>query len=101
MQESGGALGQPPAPASTDLPVMMTPHGCFRPTEQFFEVIIKSAQVRFLRLKYVARVEFGAQTDSTNSYLTGQYAVGIGIFFFLMIRPPPRSTLFPYTTLFR
>src|SRR5207249_11787629 len=26
---------------------------------------------------------------------------GSFIFFFLMIRPPPRSTLFPYTTLFR
>src|SRR5438874_10302394 len=25
----------------------------------------------------------------------------ITLFFFLMIRPPPRSTLFPYTTLFR
>src|SRR3712207_9469858 len=25
----------------------------------------------------------------------------ISIFFFLMIRRPPRSTLFPYTTLFR
>src|SRR5437868_9610007 len=25
----------------------------------------------------------------------------ISIFFFLMLRPPPRSTLFPYTTLFR
>src|SRR2546430_15471167 len=25
----------------------------------------------------------------------------IGFFFFLMIRRPPRSTLFPYTTLFR
>src|SRR5204862_6839561 len=25
----------------------------------------------------------------------------ISFFFFLMIRPPPRSTLFPYTTLFR
>src|SRR5439155_20272499 len=25
----------------------------------------------------------------------------ISVFFFLMIRPPPRSTLFPYTTLFR
>src|SRR5947199_8150243 len=24
-----------------------------------------------------------------------------GLFFFLMFRPPPRSTLFPYTTLFR
>src|SRR5437763_4367483 len=23
------------------------------------------------------------------------------LFFFIMIRPPPRSTLFPYTTLFR
>src|SRR5476651_2815102 len=29
------------------------------------------------------------------------HAVGHFIFFFLMIRPPPRSTLFPYTTLFR
>ena len=26
---------------------------------------------------------------------------GITLFFFLMIRRPPRSTLFPYTTLFR
>src|SRR3989339_870224 len=25
----------------------------------------------------------------------------IGVYFFLMIRRPPRSTLFPYTTLFR
>src|SRR5256885_10918592 len=25
----------------------------------------------------------------------------MGLFFFLMIRRPPRSTLFPYTTLFR
>src|SRR2546426_2955183 len=27
--------------------------------------------------------------------------VGLSRFFFLMIRRPPRSTLFPYTTLFR
>src|SRR2546425_6300309 len=26
---------------------------------------------------------------------------GLAMFFFLMIRRPPRSTLFPYTTLFR
>src|ERR1039457_2998545 len=26
---------------------------------------------------------------------------GLGFFFFLMIRRPPRSTLFPYTTFFR
>src|SRR2546429_9959419 len=29
------------------------------------------------------------------------YAYIFGLFFFLMIRRPPRSTLFPYTTLFR
>src|SRR3712207_7896438 len=28
-------------------------------------------------------------------------SVYVAIFFFLMIRRPPRSTLFPYTTLFR
>src|SRR6267143_4850978 len=28
-------------------------------------------------------------------------AVSLSVFFFLMIRRPPRSTLFPYTTLFR
>src|SRR5687768_18098167 len=27
--------------------------------------------------------------------------ISIDLFFFLMIRQPPRSTLFPYTTLFR
>src|SRR5438552_19044924 len=32
-------------------------------------------------------------------YLDNQHC--LASFFFLMIRPPPRSTLFPYTTLFR
>src|SRR5436853_7221144 len=33
---------------------------------------------------------------------TSVYSVVVGLFIFLlMIRPPPRSTLFPYTTLFR
>src|SRR2546422_3147166 len=29
------------------------------------------------------------------------YSSSVFVFFFLMIRRPPRSTLFPYTTLFR
>src|SRR3712207_9223762 len=29
------------------------------------------------------------------------FTVMVSLFFFLMIRRPPRSTLFPYTTLFR
>src|SRR2546430_16035953 len=35
-----------------------------------------------------------------NSY-TSNTSIGYIFFFFLMIRRPPRSTLFPYTTLFR
>src|SRR2546427_9425485 len=35
----------------------------------------------------------------TEAYVTA--AKVVEVFFFLMIRRPPRSTLFPYTTLFR
>src|SRR5260221_2112114 len=38
-----------------------------------------------------------SSTLTVSAYTT----VLIAIFFFLMIRRPPRSTLFPYTTLFR
>src|SRR5689334_25274784 len=34
-------------------------------------------------------------------YLTSSHTYCFFLFFFLMIRRPPRSTLFPYTTLFR
>src|SRR5438876_3634768 len=38
----------------------------------------------------------------TDIYLASQvYKTAILLLFFLMIRRPPRSTLFPYTTLFR
>src|SRR5690349_24352041 len=40
---------------------------------------------------------------ATSHYTVHEYAISnyINFFFFLMIRRPPRSTLFPYTTLFR
>src|SRR5260370_36962304 len=34
-------------------------------------------------------------------FFTYRYLPCFSLFFFLMIRRPPRSTLFPYTTLFR
>src|SRR5690606_41680156 len=34
-------------------------------------------------------------------WLSRVYSLVLFLFFFLMIRRPPRSTLFPYTTLFR
>src|SRR5260221_11245590 len=43
------------------------------------------------------------QTDTLHliSHLTATVFHFFVVFFFLMIRRPPRSTLFPYTTLFR
>src|SRR5215469_18299112 len=38
---------------------------------------------------------------SANSFLCLDWKGSCDNFFFLMIRRPPRSTLFPYTTLFR
>src|ERR1039458_8742477 len=49
----------------------------------------------------VALSTWGVHTKSTgHSGASGTCRV-LFIFFFLMIRRPPRSTLFPYTTLFR
>src|SRR6266496_2611215 len=45
-------------------------------------------------IRMLARDECGTQAR-------GQCRERLRPFFFLMLRPPPRSTLFPYTTLFR
>src|SRR6266571_1311396 len=55
-----------------------------------------SMQVEFLGLSATS------SSRQTQSVCTWPVAVlGFFVFFFLMIRPPARSTLFPYTTLFR
>src|SRR5690242_5854672 len=61
--------------------------------------IIESCDVYFYELAVRAGV------DSISPFLA-QFGFGRNMprdirFFFLMIRRPPRSTLFPYTTLFR
>src|ERR1035437_5704737 len=43
-----------------------------------------------------------AGTERKRTRLNSRHAqISYAVFFFLMIRRPPRSTLFPYTTLFR
>src|SRR5499427_10301118 len=42
------------------------------------------------------------ENDLRHSLSNGyHFVIHLSLFFFLMIRRPPRSTLFPYTTLFR
>ena len=79
VQVSGGSLGQPPAPGNTDFQVTVTTLGRFRTPEQFADVIVKSDAGRLIRLKDVARVEFGARSYASNSYLDNRYSVGIAV----------------------
>src|ERR1039458_10305072 len=51
-------------------------------------------------IAWVCRVHVG-HTVGCVLHLAGVHIVGFFFLFFLMIRRPPRSTLFPYTTLFR
>jgi HAE1 family hydrophobic/amphiphilic exporter-1 len=79
VQVSGGSLGTPPAPRGTDFQVTVTTLGRFRTPDQFKDVIIKSDAGRLIRLKDVARVEYGARTYASNSYLDNEYSVAIAV----------------------
>src|SRR6266849_1510016 len=46
----------------------------------------------------IAQIELFTNPDK---YTVGVYVLPKHLFFFVVIRRPPRSTLFPYTTLFR
>src|SRR5260221_323542 len=53
--------------------------------------------------RYIGRMVLDAESRKANDSHADcyQYFCVPEYFFFLMIRRPPRSTLFPYTTLFR
>jgi HAE1 family hydrophobic/amphiphilic exporter-1 len=79
VQVSGGTLGAPPAPQGLAFEVTVTTQGRFQTADQFRDVIVRSSNGRILRLKDVARVEVGARSYSTNSYLDGLPSVGIAV----------------------
>src|SRR6185295_6041662 len=62
-------------------------------------LLLEKKKIRIARtlhqLRQQAYLEIGSSRDQNVGFVQIHY------FFFLMIRRPPRSTLFPYTTLFR
>src|SRR5256885_1173540 len=58
------------------------------------------AKLRKLRTGSMMDYKFRAE-DSVDKVVLDEVQMEYLYFFFLMIRRPPRSTLFPYTTLFR
>ena len=80
VQVAGGALGSPPSPDSSAFQLIVQTQGRFENVQQFENVVVKTSGGRLVRIKDIARVELGARDYTTNSYLDGRSAVGIGVF---------------------
>ncbi|MEL7259856.1 MAG: multidrug efflux RND transporter permease subunit [Pseudomonadota bacterium] len=81
VQVSGGSLGAPPNNADNAFQVTLTTQGRLEDPREFGRVIVKSSDDgRVVRVRDVARVEIGARSYVTNSYLNNKPAVALGIF---------------------
>ncbi|WP_299281622.1 multidrug efflux RND transporter permease subunit [uncultured Tateyamaria sp.] len=81
VQVSGGSLGAPPNTADNAFQVTVTTQGRLESPREFGRVIVKASDDgRVVRVRDVARVEIGARSYTTNSYLNNQPAVALGIF---------------------
>jgi HAE1 family hydrophobic/amphiphilic exporter-1 len=80
IQVAGGSLGASPSPPGNAFQLTVQTQGRFENVSQFENVIVKSANGRLVRMRDVARVELAARDYSSNSYLDGKPAIGIGVF---------------------
>ncbi|WP_299704037.1 efflux RND transporter permease subunit [uncultured Tateyamaria sp.] len=81
VQVSGGSLGAPPNTADSAFQVSVTTQGRLEDPREFGRVIVKASDAgRVVRVRDVARVEIGARSYVTNSYLNNKPAVALGIF---------------------
>ncbi|KIC46202.1 multidrug efflux RND transporter permease subunit [Tateyamaria sp. ANG-S1] len=81
VQVSGGSLGAPPNAADNAFQVSITTQGRLEDPREFGRVIVKASEDgRVVRVRDVARVEIGARSYVTNSYLDNKPAVALGVF---------------------
>ena len=81
VQVSGGSLGAPPNRAANAFQVTITTQGRLEDPREFGRVIVRASDDgRVVRVRDVARVEIGARSYVTNSYLDNRPAVALGIF---------------------
>jgi hydrophobe/amphiphile efflux-1 (HAE1) family protein len=80
VQVASGALGAPPSPKDNAFQLVVQSQGRFQTPDEFTDVIVKASEGRLVRIKDIARVELGQQTYTTQSFLNGQPAIGVGVF---------------------
>lgn len=81
VQVSGGALGAPPNDSDSAFQITVTTAGRLETPKEFGNVIVRATKDgRIVRVRDVARVELGARSYVTNSYLNNKPAVALGVF---------------------
>ncbi|WP_425908344.1 efflux RND transporter permease subunit [Nitrobacter sp. TKz-YC02] len=81
IQVAAGAINQPPAKSPVGFELAVQTLGRLSSPEQFSDVIVATDQDgRVTRVRDIARVELGAYTYTTNAYLDGKVATGVGIY---------------------
>lgn len=81
VQVSGGSLGAPPNNSNSAFQVTVTTAGRLETPKEFGNVIVRASEDgRIVRVRDVARVEIGARSYVTNSYLNNKPAVALGVF---------------------
>jgi HAE1 family hydrophobic/amphiphilic exporter-1 len=81
VQVSGGSLGAPPNNSDSAFQITVTTAGRLETPKEFGNVIVRATEDgRIVRVRDVARVELGAKSYVTNSYLNNKPAVALGVF---------------------
>ncbi len=81
VQVAAGTLGQPPYSQGSAFQLNVETQGRLTEPRQFADVVIRTdADGRQVRVRDVARVELGAADYSTNTYLSGEPTVLLGVF---------------------
>ncbi len=81
VQVAAGTLGQPPYGQGNAFQLNVETQGRLTEPGQFADVVIRTdANGRQVRVRDVARVELGAADYSTNTYLSGEPTVLLGVF---------------------
>jgi HAE1 family hydrophobic/amphiphilic exporter-1 len=81
VQVAAGAVGQPPfSNDGAAFQLGIQTQGRLTSPEEFGRIILKrDSEGRMTRLRDVARIELGAQSYSTNGYISGRPGIGVGI----------------------
>jgi len=81
VQVSGGSLGAPPNDSDSAFQITVTTAGRLETPTEFGKVIVRATEDgRIVRVQDVARIEIGAKSYVSNSYLNNKPAVALGVF---------------------